>query len=76
MVTSALDKKIQSYLPLLGHEEKQSLLSLIKVFLKLKNENPRFDIEAYNKELEEAVKRIDAGQFYTQEEVEKMSKEW
>jgi len=34
------------------------------------------DLAAYNKELEEAVKRVDAGHFYTQGEVEKMSKEW
>ena len=34
------------------------------------------DIEQYNKEIDEAVARVEAGEFYTQEEVEQMSKEW
>ncbi|MEQ9289819.1 MAG: hypothetical protein RIG77_23020 [Cyclobacteriaceae bacterium] len=36
----------------------------------------RISIEQYNKELDEAEAEIDKGKFFTQEEVEKMSKEW
>ncbi|MCF6347013.1 MAG: hypothetical protein L3J20_01775 [Flavobacteriaceae bacterium] len=36
----------------------------------------RISIEQYNKEIDEADARIDNGEFYTQEEVEKMAKEW
>ncbi len=54
-----------------------SLLQAIKAVLHygLKNEG-RISIEQYNLELEEAEARIDRGDFFTQEEVEKMSKEW
>jgi hypothetical protein len=36
----------------------------------------RISIEQYNRELEEAEARITRGEFYTQEEVERMAKEW
>lgn len=43
---------------------------------KLKKGNQRISIEQYNKELEEAEADIDRGESYTQDEVEKMAKEW
>ncbi|MBP2833290.1 hypothetical protein J8281_13935 [Aquimarina sp. U1-2] len=36
----------------------------------------RDTIEQYNKEIDEANARIDAGEFYTQEEVEKIARQW
>ena len=33
-------------------------------------------IEQYNRELDEAEAEIDRGEFYSQEEVEKMAKKW
>ena len=55
-------------------------LSLIKsikavLYYGLRNEG-RISIDQYNKELDEAEARIDSGVFFTQEEVEKMAKEW
>lgn len=38
--------------------------------------NSRISLEEYNRELKEADAQIDQGDFYTQEEVEKRSKEW
>jgi len=57
--------------------EDVSLLKAIKAILHygLKNEG-RISIEQYNRELEEAEARIDRGDFFTQEEVEKMAKKW
>jgi hypothetical protein len=49
-----------------------SLLQAIKVMLHY----GRISIEQYNRELNEAEERIDRGDFFTQEEVEKMAKEW
>ena len=37
-MAGVLDTEIQKYLPLLGNEEKKSLLSVIKSFLSLRNE--------------------------------------
>lgn len=54
-----------------------SLLQAIKVMLQygLKKEG-RITIAKYNRELKEAEARIDAGNFYTQDEVETMAKKW
>jgi hypothetical protein len=54
-----------------------SLLQAIKAVLHygLKNEG-RISIEQYNRELEEAQARIDRGEFFTEEDVDKMAKEW
>ena len=36
----------------------------------------RISIEQYNKEIDEAEREIENGNYYTQEEVEKRAKEW
>lgn len=36
----------------------------------------RISLEQYNKEIDESISQIERGEFYTQEEVEKMAKEW
>jgi len=66
-----LDSEIQKYLPLLGNEEKQSLLSVIKSFLNLKKDDANINIEQYNREIDEAMARIDNGEFTTYEDIEK-----
>ncbi len=82
MATMSLDKQIENYLPFLGKEEKRSLLSVIKSFMKLKEADipqphgQRLTIEQYNKELEDAEARIDAGFFTSHEDVLKESESW
>lgn len=41
-----------------------------------KKSSDRVSIEEYNKELEKAEKDIENGNCYTQEEVEKIAKQW
>jgi hypothetical protein len=57
--------------------EDPSLLQAIKAVLYygLKNEG-RISIEQYNKELDEANARIEAGEFITQEDLEKEASKW
>ena len=57
--------------------EDPSLLQAIKAVLYygLKNEG-RVSIEQYNKELDEANARIEAGEFITQEDLEKEASKW
>jgi hypothetical protein len=79
MPAISLDNEIKKYLPLLGSNEKKSLLSVIKSFLIIKEEAKvpqRLSIEEYNTELKAAEARIDSGHFFTQEQVEKMAKNW
>jgi hypothetical protein len=56
-----LDKQIKEYLPLLGNEEKQTLLNVIKSFLHLKSENQRISVEQYNVEIEASEKEFEEG---------------
>ncbi|MES2701020.1 MAG: hypothetical protein V4649_00180 [Bacteroidota bacterium] len=79
MASKSLDSQLQQYWPLLEKEEKQSILGVIKSFLKLKDTHThaeRISVEQYNKEIDEAVDRVKSGQFYTNEEVQKMSEKW
>jgi predicted transcriptional regulator len=77
MTSTLLDTEINKYLPLLGTEEKMSLLTVIKSFLNLKKENPdNINIEEYNKEIDEAMARIDNGKFTNHEDVEKEMESW
>lgn len=73
----SVEEEIQKHLVRLTDARKKSILELIKLFAE-KDEivgRPQ-TVEEYNNEIEEAEKRIDAGLFYTQEEVEEMAKKW
>jgi len=77
MTTISLDKKINQYLPLLANEEKQSILSVITSFIKLKESLPkRISIEQYNRELDEAEAEMNAGNFISQEDAKKQAEAW
>ncbi len=77
MSSQALDKRIQEYLPLLGSEEKKSLLSVIRSFLSIRNEaTGHISIEQYNKELDEAEAEYEKGDYITHEEMMKQVKKW
>jgi len=77
MAAKAIEKEMYDYFMQLNDAEKKSVVQMIKTFLqRRKKDDENIDVEAYNKEIDEAVARVEAGEFYTQEEVEKMSKEW
>jgi hypothetical protein len=77
MTTKSLDNQLQQYWPLLAKEEKQSILTFIKSFVKIKDApSQRLTIEQYNKELEEAEKRYDAGFITSNEDVLKEAESW
>lgn len=76
-MASILEKELFGYILQLDEAEKKSVLQMLKTFLKSRNKKiSRISIEQYNKEIDDAIARVEAGEFYTQEEVEKMSKEW
>ncbi|WP_236978218.1 hypothetical protein [Membranihabitans maritimus] len=76
-----IDLDINAERPLIIRElqniEDISLLEALKhmIYYALKNEG-RISIEQYNKEIEEAEEKVDQGEFFTQDEVEKMAEEW
>ena len=73
MATQSLDTEFAKYWLLLTPVQKESLLSVIKSFVIPRE---RISVEQYNKEIDEAIARVEAGEFYSQEEVENMAKEW
>ncbi len=78
MASSAIDKELIRYFTLLDAGQKEMLLAMIKRILKPGNSNTeeRITIEQYNKELDEAIERINQGEFTTFEELEKEIKGW
>ena len=76
-MASTLEKELFGYILQLDEAEKKSVLQMLKTFLKSRNKKvSHISIQQYNKEIDDAIARVEAGEFYTQEEVEKMSKEW
>lgn len=61
-MANELDKVLYTYMLLLDEADKKSVLQI--------------NVEPYNKEIEEAIARVEAGEFFTQDEVEKMLKAW
>jgi predicted transcriptional regulator len=76
MGAQSLDKDFLQYWMRLSIVEKQSLLQVAKNYVELKDDTAQISIEQYNAEVDEAMKRMDAGDFFTHEEVIEMSKGW
>jgi hypothetical protein len=72
MAVSSIDKELIRYFIQLDEPQKKSLLEMMKTFLRPGNEPVEtITIEQYNKELNEAMERINNGAFTTLEELEK-----
>lgn len=72
METTILKEEMLVYFSRLNSDEQQSVLEMVKTFLK--NRNTEFvpvTLEEYNRELEEADEEMEAGDFITHEEVKK-----
>jgi hypothetical protein len=77
MPAQSLDNQILQSLPLLEKDQKKSILTVIKSFLKSKEDvADRISIEQYNKEMNEAESLMEAGEIYTIEEVKELAKKW
>jgi hypothetical protein len=76
-MAKALERELMQYILQLDEAEKKSVLQMLKTFLKGREKKvPRISIEQYNKEIDEAIARVEAGEYYTHEEVERMAKDW
>ena len=73
MAAPAFDSEFNRYWSLLTPVQKESILSVIRSFVIPRE---RISLDQYNKEIDEAIARVEAGDFYTHEEVEKMAKDW
>jgi hypothetical protein len=69
------DSVFMNLLGQLSYEQKSAVIELLLSF-NIEVPGQRISIEQYNKEIDEAMKEIDAGEFYTHEEVIEMAKKW
>ena len=76
-MASILDKELLQYFMRLDEPQKRSLLVMMKSFLKPSSESlAPVSIEQYNRELDEAMQRIEKGDFTSLEELEKEMRSW
>jgi predicted transcriptional regulator len=76
-MASVLDKELGSYLKQLNEAEKKSVLLMLKTFLQRRSEGTvPVSVEQYNREIDEALAEVEAGDYITQEEMEKQAAKW
>ena len=74
MSAQNLEQEFGRYWQKLSVVEKESLLAVAKNYVELKDDTERISIEEYNKEIDEAMARMDAGEGIPHEEVVSMLK--
>ena len=73
MAAHTLENEFLHYWSQLSVVQQQSIVSVIKSIVEPQE---RVSIEQYNREIDEAMNRIDQGEFTTQEDVEKEAEQW
>ena len=68
MTSSAIKKQLDGYLPLLSNKQQELLLEMVKSFLNVDQDAKRITRKQYNKEIDEAIARIEGGNFVTHED--------
>jgi len=76
MTTAAIKKQIDGYLPLLTNKQQELLLEMVKSFLNVDKDVKRITRKQYNKEVKEAVARIEKGNFVKHEDAQKELSKW
>jgi vacuolar-type H+-ATPase subunit D/Vma8 len=61
MTTTAIKKQVDNYLPLLSNKQQALVLEMIKNFLNVDKDVKRISRKQYNKELNDAVSRMEKG---------------
>jgi len=61
MTATAIKKQVDSYLPLLSAKQQTLILEMIKNLLNVDKDTKRVSLKQYNKELDDAVARIEKG---------------
>lgn len=68
MTSTTIKKQIDEYLPLLSDKQQALILEMVKNILNIDEDVKRISRKQYNKELEEAVDRIESGYFVTHDQ--------
>lgn len=76
MTTASIKKQFDGYLPLLSSKQQALLLEMVKSFLNVDKESKRISKKQYNKEINEAVTRIEKGDFVSHKDALKELSKW
>lgn len=75
MTSTTIKEEFDGYLPLLSNKQQTLLLEMVKSFLNIDKDEKRITRKQYNKELAEAVARIENGDFVTHDDaIKELSK--
>ena len=76
MTSSAIKKQVDSYLPLLTSKQQSLVLEMIKTFLNVDSDTKRITKKQYNKEINDAVIRIEKGESVSHTDALKEISKW
>jgi len=76
MTTTAIKKQVDNYLPLLSDKQQALILEMIKSFLNVEKDPKRITRKQYNKEINDAVARIEKGNSVAHKDVLKELSKW
>lgn len=76
MTPAAIKKQFDGYLPLLSSKQQFLLLEMVKSFLSVDKNSKRVSKKQYNKEINEALSRIEKGEFISHKDALKELSKW
>ncbi|MEI6594976.1 MAG: hypothetical protein WCO28_05390 [Bacteroidota bacterium] len=76
MTATAIKKQVDNYLPLLSTKQQTLILEMIKSFLNVDNDTERITLRQYNKEINDAVARIENGNSVSHKDALKELSKW
>ncbi len=76
MTSTAIKKQVDSYLPLLTSKQQSLVLEMIKTFLNVDSDTKRITKKQYNKEINDAVTRIEKGESVLHNDALKELSKW
>ncbi len=76
MTAATIKKQVDNYLPLLSAKQQTLILEMIKNFLNVGKDTKRISRKQYNKEINDAVSRIEKGNFVTHKDALKELSKW
>jgi hypothetical protein len=74
MTAASIRKQVHDYLPLLTAKQQVLILEMMKSMLNLDSNDERITLQQYNEELNQAIARVNEGEFIDHSEVVKQLK--
>jgi hypothetical protein len=76
MTTAAIKKQFDGYLPLLSNKQQALVLEMVKNLLNVEKDTKRISKKQYNREINEAVSRIEKGNSVSHKDAGKELSKW